>query len=174
MWQVVLTTCWLLWLQLYKNKQIPFLCLLLFSPFLMTRTCTKCANCAAQTHGIRLTDDYFRKGPFPPQSLQFWRQCSLCRGTQAVAIGQGPSRICTRCHFGQESYHFRDRGIRLFLTRVWLQRESMIPVGTVLTAWPAHWYVEKSTWYAPITGFWWKSRTSIRRRLRPRSRYTNS
>src|SRR6266516_6388363 len=80
---------------------------------LMARTCSN-RTCVAQTHGICLTDDHFRKGPFPPQSSQFWRRCSLCRGTRAVTIRQGPSRICSECRRGQELYLFTDRGIHPF------------------------------------------------------------
>lgn len=80
----------------------------------MIRICSKGATCVAQTRGILLTDDHFRKGSFPPQSLELWRRCSLWRGTRAVIISQGSSRVWSHCHYGQESYLFRDRDIRLF------------------------------------------------------------
>ena len=77
----------------------------------MARSCSKRQRCIAHIQDIHLTDEHFRKGPYPPQSLQFWRQCSLCRGTRIIAIRHDPSRVCSKCWKGQLLDLFIDAGI---------------------------------------------------------------
>jgi hypothetical protein len=84
----------------------------------MPPACSKGRRCAARTRDIDLTDDHFRKGPYPPRLDEFHRTCSFCRGTRPVAVGLDRGRECPRCHNGLEWHHFWD-GI-VVLTGQWL------------------------------------------------------
>jgi len=80
----------------------------------MARSCSKRRRCIAHLQGILLTDDNFRKGTYPPQSLQFWRQCSFCRQTRTIALRHDPSRVCSKCQKGQPLDLFTGSPLFLF------------------------------------------------------------